>query len=743
MRTGMVALVIGLLALNALPALPSAELRWATVGAGVWCLCTRLWPVGWALLGLAWACTSAQWALVDRLDPALEGRTLWVVGTVEGLPRMGERSVRFDLAGATTRHGTLPSRLQLAWPGGPTVRTGERWRMAVTLQRPSGLLNPHGPDREANLLARRVGGLGSVKAGERLAPGPGHWRAQLRERLLQVDAWGREAVLVALVLGDGSGLMRDDWDVLQATGTVHLMVISGQHIGLLAGLVYGLIAGLARLGLWPARVPWLPWACGLCLLAAVAYGYLAGFQVPVQRACLMLATVMAWRLRFRHLGVWFPLLFAALGVLLLDPLASLLAGFWLSFGAVAVLLWAFAGRLGAWRPWQAWTRAQWVVAVGLLPPLLAFGLPVSLSGPLANLVAGPWLSLVVLPSALLGTATLALPGVGESLLWLAGGAIEALFQVLRTLADWQPAWAPPALPIWAWWAVTLGAVLVVLPQGVPLRLPGAVLLLALWAPRTPVPWGEVQVWQLDVGQGLAVVLQTRHHTLLYDAGPTQGRSDLGQTVVLPTLHKLGVGKLDLMLISHAHADHAGGAASVHQGLPVVRVLGGEVKGLANVLQAEHCTSGERWEWDGVSFSVWRWPAGGSSNDRSCALLVEANGERLLLSGDMERAAEATWLAEVTDTRVDWLQAPHHGSRSSSTEPFLAALGARGALISRGQVNSFGHPHAEVLARYRRHAMAIHDTAVEGALSLRLGRHGTVEGLRAQRRFWRDPLPGSG
>lgn len=734
MRTGMFALALGLLCLGFLPMLPSVGwLLLLSLGAVV-SLFTRLWPLGCFLLGMCWACWSAQQALDDRLAPGLDGRTLWLEGRVAGLPSRTAQGVRFELEQASSRRAELPRRMQLSWFDGPQVRAGEHWRLAVTLQRPAGLLNPHGPDREAQLLARRIGATGTVKAGQVLTAVGGGWRDQLRQRLLAVEAHGRQAALVALVLGDGGGLARADWQTLQATGTVHLLVISGQHIGLVAGLLYGLVAGLARWGLWPARLPWLPSACALAMTAALAYGWLAGGGVPVQRACLMLAVVLLWRLRFRHLGATLPLLLALVAVLLFEPLAALLPGFWLSFAAVAILIYCFSARLGGWRPWQAWTRAQWVIAIGLLPVLLATGLPVSLSAPLANLLAVPWVSLAVLPLALLGTLLLPLAGVAEALLWLAGGLLEVLFGLLALAASWRPAWVPPALPLWAWLLVGLGALLVLLPRGVPLRGLGGAMLLALWVPRESVPSGQVEIWQLDVGQGLAVLLRTRHHSLLYDAGPAKGEYDAGARVVLPTLQKLGVSRLDTLLISHAHADHAGGASAIVRGMPVARVLGGEA---LEGLQLQPCVSGEHWEWDGVRFSLWHWAQGQSSNDRSCVLLVEAQGERLLLAGDLEAAAERAWLASTEAPRIDWLQSPHHGSRSSSTEAFIRATAPRGVLISRGRNNGFGHPHAQVVERYRRHGLAIHDTAVEGALRLVLGTQGEVEGIKGQRRFWRE------
>ncbi|SDQ51039.1 competence protein ComEC [Pseudomonas sp. UC 17F4] len=739
MRTGMLALALGLLSLGFLPALPPVWILVLLAIAGLCCLPTRLWPAGLFLLGLSWACVSAQWALDERLAAQFDGRTLWIEGRVTGLPEQGARSVRFELSDAESRRGQLPRRMQLSWFGGPAVNSGEYWRLAVSLKRPAGLLNPHGPDQEANLLARRIGATGSVKAGERLLPATAAWRDDLRQRLLSVDAQGREAALVALILGDGGALARQDWQALQATGTVHLLVISGQHIGLLAGLVYALIAGLARLGWWPQRLPWLPWACALAFAAALAYGLLAGFQVPVQRACMMLAMVLLWRLRFRHLGVGLPLLLALDAVLLWEPLASLQPGFWLSFMAVAILIFTFSGRLGAWNPWLAWSRAQWLIAIGLLPVLLAQGLPVSLTAPLINLLAVPWISLAVLPMALLGTVLLPVPLLGEGLLWLAGGLLDGLFRLLAHVAVWQPAWIPEPLPFWAWLLVCLGALLVLLPRGIPMRVLGwPLLLLAVFAPRERVPQGQVEVWQLDVGQGLAFVLRTRHHAMLYDAGPAMGDFDLGERVVLPSLRKLGVSKLDLMLLSHADADHAGGARAVQRGLPVLRVQAGEAAALPEVLQAQPCSSGERWQWDGVSFSLWQWQDAGDSNQDSCVLLVEANGEKLLLTGDLDARGERAWARDWQATTVDWLQSPHHGSRSSSSEALLKATTPRGVLISRGRYNAFGHPHPEVMARYRTHGIQAYDNVDHGALRLRLGVFGEPEGLRAQRRFWREP-----
>ena len=741
MRTGMVALALGLLALRFLPALPPVWLCTLLPVIGLMLLPFRTYPVAFFLFGLSWACLQAQWALDDRLPSRLDGETRWVEGRVVGLPQHTEAVVRFELADARSRHGTVPPLMRLAWYGGPPVKSGERWRVAVKLKRPAGLLNPHAFDYDAWLLAQRIGATGTAKDGELLSEARWAWRDGIRQRLQAVDAQGRTGVLTALVLGDGSGLSRQDWQVLQDTGTVHLLVISGQHIGLLAGVVYLLIAGLARYGLWPNRLPWLPWACGLAFAAALGYGLLAGFEVPVRRACLMIGLVLLWRLRFRHLGAWWPLFLALNGVLLLDPLASLQPGFWLSFAAVAVLIFTFSGRLGPWRWWQTWTRAQWLIAIGLGPLLLVLGLPISLSGPLVNLLAVPWISLLVLPPALLGTLLLPVPYVGEGLLWLAGGLIDGLFRGLAWVAGQVPAWVPTAIPLWVWGLGALGAFLLLLPRGVPLRPLGwPLLLLLIFPPRSEIPEGVADIWQLDVGQGLAILVRTRHHTLLYDTGPRFGDNDLGERVVLPTLRKLGVDGIDLMLISHAHADHAGGARAVAQGLPVKHVRGGEPAELPNEWQAAGCESGRRWTWDGVNFELWQWAHARESNPKSCVLQIEASGERMLLTGDIDMAAERALLESPLAIPTDWLQSPHHGSRSSSSMALLDRLRPKAVLISRGQGNSFGHPHPTVLARYQKYGMAIYDSADQGAIHLQLGRFEAPRSMRLERRFWRDQPP---
>lgn len=740
MRISLLSLAAGLLLLRFLPQLPPPWMVLAFLASGLLLVATRRWPIALFCLGLSWSCLNAQWAMQDRLPESMDGRTFWLEGQVVGLPDTRNGIVRFELQDIASRHDGLPSRIRLAWYGGPAMLAGERWRVAAKLKRPRGLINPHGYDYEAWMLSQRIGASGTVKTGNRLvaAAGQKSWRDHLRQRLMDIDAHGRSGAIAALVVGDSSGLSAADWRTLQDTGTVHLMVISGQHVGMLAGLLYGLVAVLARWGLWPPRLAWLPCACGLAFAGALAYACLAGFNVPVRRACVMVGLILLWRLRFRDLGVWLPLLVALNLVLLLDPLVGLQSGLWLSFSAVALLAFLFRGRLGSWRWWQTIARAHWGMALGLLPALIALGLPVSLSGPVANLFAVPLVSLLIVPLSLLGTALLWLPAVGEGLLWLTGGLLAILFEGLQWLASWQPAWLGARLVLGGWLLVLLGVMLLLAPAGLPMRALGLVLLLPLFYPPVNKPFlGQADVWVFDVGQGLSVLIRTREHALLYDAGPRYGDFDAGERVVLPSLHAVGVKKLDLMLLSHADSDHAGGAVGIQRQMTVRRVLSGERDRLPASLTAETCESGETWEWDEVRFTLWQWAHPKDGNQASCVLLVEASGERMLLTGDIDAAAEGALLESDLTIDAQWLLIPHHGSRSSSSMPFIEAVGASGALISRGLHNAFGHPHPDVLERLEQAGVDTYDTAKEGALNIRLGRFEPAEGLRAEARFWRE------
>lgn len=738
MKLALIALILGLLSIRFLPSLPTAHFCIILGLLGLALSFWRTYPVGLFLMAVAWGCFCAIQLMDDRLDKALDGKTMWLEGTIVGLPEQSEQVVRFQLEKVKAENIKLPSTIRLSWYQGQPIRTGDRWRLLVRLKYPRGTVNPYSFDYEAWLTAKRIGATGTVKKAALISPAKGivTWRYQLRESILANNTLHQGGSLVALVLGDGSGISKTQWGILQETGTVHLMVISGQHITLLAAFVYFCIAWVARRGWWPNKIAWLPVACGLAMGVALLYGFLAGFEVPVQRACIMLALVLIWRLRFRHLGIITPFLTALALVLVYDPLASLQAGFWLSFVSVAILLIIFSGRLEPSSWWFNAVKIEVVITLGLAPLLMVLLLPISLTAPIANLIAVPIVSFISVPLALLGTLFMAVPYVGESLLWLAGFSVKYLFVLLAFIAQAMPAWIAPMAPWWAFCLAFLGVIVWLLPRGVPIRVFGLIFCLPLLVPyQEVISRGSAKVTVFDVGQGLAILIQTAQHSLLYDVGPSFGDFNLGERVLVPSLKRQGVSHLDKIIISHADTDHAGGLQPISEQLTINELISGEVNKLVTKLPVNPCVSGTKWSWDNVHFSLWQWSQAKNGNDASCVLLVEAKGESLLLTGDISKKAEQAWVVE-NKRSIHWLLAAHHGSGNSSSQYFLTATQPKHVIVSRGWLNPFHHPSPHTLARYQAISAEVEDTAIAGALQIMLGEYLAVKKQRDIKYFWR-------
>jgi competence protein ComEC len=702
-------------------------------------------------LGFAWAGLRAEWRLAEALAVEWEGRDIELSGVVDELPQHFSGGERFVLVveSVTTAGVSVPRRLLLSRyarePAVEPLRPGQRWRFVVRLKRPHGNANPHGFDYEAWLLERSIRATGYVRdkpagvllAGESAHPGHRIERARqaIRDRFLGTLAGSDYAgVLVALVVGDQRAIDGDLWQLFARTGTTHLMSISGLHVTMVAALAAALAGAFWR------RVP----ALALCLpvpraavvagwLAALFYVFLAGFSVPAQRTLYMLSVGALALLSGRRTAPTRTLALALLTVLLIDPWAPLAPGFWLSFGAVALLLHAAGERLGeAASPRRVllrWGLAQWAVTLGSLPLLLFFFQQFSLVSPLANALAIPAISLLVTPLALLA-AVLPMPW----LLHLDHGLLAWVMRFLGWLAG-QPLLELPAPPAWSVALALAGVVWMLLPRGFPARWAGLPLLvpaLVAGVPRPPV--GEAWIDVLDVGQGLAVVVRTASKAMLYDTGPSYGQAaDAGQRVVVPYLRALGLARLDAMMVTHSDSDHAGGAASVLAALPVGRLLSS-----VPALPGERCVAGQGWQWDGVRFDVLYPPAGGGAvrpNEASCVLKVSAGDESMLLTADIGAREERQLLAaDRAALRADVLLVPHHGSAGSSTPDFVAAVGARQTVYSVGYRNRFGHPRAEVLARHG--GATVWRTDHQGAVSVRLGGGVRVGAYRLDRpRYW--------
>ncbi len=734
------------------------------------------------LLGLTWHLLRADQLLRQRLPVALEGMDLAVTGVVVSLPERRVNGQRFHFRVETGDPGIVGRRVLLnhydsqvrTATDAPTsrdatgIRAGQRCHWTIRLQQPHGFANPGTFDYEAWLFQQGLSARGYVRPGaaNRCTVGESRrllaWRSALRQRLLAAtDGLAFQAVILALSLGDRSQLSDQQWALFTATGTNHLVVISGLHVALFAGLSALLTGRLWRCS--TTLMLWLPAqqaAALAAILAAAGYSLMAGFALPAQRALVMVAVFMISRMLSLNGSALASLSLALLVVSLLDPMAATGAGLWLSFGAVTALLLVFTGtpRAGAGRQrisWRALLAPQLVVFVGLLVPLGVWLGQLSLIAPLANTVAIPLVSWLVVPLCLLASMVVLLyPPLGVALFQ----AVDHLFGWLYQVLDWLvaiPQQVPGMVTSWPIFPVSgllllaaiTGSLLLLLPGGGRYRALALLLLLPfLQVPPVTDDGPLLTVHVLDVGQGLAVVLQTAGHTLVYDTGPRYVSGfDSGTAIVVPVLRHLGVGRVDTLVVSHGDNDHAGGAAGLLQAMAVDRLISGEPLPELPVA-GDRCGRGQSWRWDGVEFSF-LYPfnptaAAGpgtavSGNNSSCVLLVRADGFTLLLPGDIEGPVERLLLTtNAPPADLDLLVAAHHGSNTSSTGLFVRHTRPSLVIHSAGYRNQFGHPAARVRQRLAAIGSRQLMTADEGMISVVVSDAHQPPAVQRYRRFHR-------
>ena len=741
---------IGAAALPALVSLPVAALVLAGGLALAWSPVSRIWVA--LAAGVLWFSLHALWFQHQAWPVERAGETIEITGRVVGLPeqRDGRARIMFRTDAEARRDG-VPRQLLLNWYRPlEWFRPGERWRLTVVLAPPYGRVNPGLFDYQRYLVARRVGALGNIESARRLGT-PAFVGASDRFRQSFADWLQAETVNLdvaalhrALTVADRSAMSPALAERLRRTGTAHLLSISGLHVGMVAGLA-GLLAGLlatplVRLRGWPDRKRTMLVAG---LAAALCYALLAGFSLPTVRALVMLLAgfgAMLWR---RAIGPGRALLTALAAVLLIDPMAPLAVGFWLSFGAVAVLIWVFSGRARGTGWLRGLVQAQVVIAIGLLPLNIGIFQQWAPTALVANLVAIPLVGFWVLPSLLLALGLFA-SGLPADMLVLVSEKGLLLFlellDFLQLFEPWlaglsTPMMAAPRLPVVA--LAGIGALWLLAPRGWPMRPAGAVLMLPLLWPLQYAPAeGEFEVLVPDLGDGHAVIVRTRSEVLLYGTGPGDGESrSLVPGTLAPLVRQSGRPRVDRIVVPFGHRDYAGGLVEAQRQWPKASVVSPTESG------DRRCEAGHAWSVDGVDFRFLHPSSalpdlGGAS---SCVLEVRSRAGSVLLTGGIDGPVARRLVLEERLRPVNVVVLPRKGHRRSLEGDWLERLAPGLAIATASAFNARGLPHDETRQRLAGLGTTLATTGDCGALRMRfaLDRPPRIEAeRRAARRFWR-------
>lgn len=756
--------------------------------------------------GSCWGVFSGHQLLQHQLPDSLDKHDFSITGNVQQILSNSDKHLRFIVL--------VDSAHQLGQPDDPVplklvllndypsthpktdldINVGDRWQFVVRLRPLRGMLNPGGFDYQSWLLQKGYSATGYIREARsscRLVDRPvsvlnrlGAYVNGLRDRIklaikaAELSVFGG-AVITALTIGDREQL-GPWWDDFTRLGIVHLLVISGLHIGLIAGFGFLVGKGLGaalyllflRLSLHPAPhgvIRWLPPV--LAVVAAFMYSLLAGFTLPTQRAFIVVLVVMAAKLMHRRVSAWVCLCWACLLIAINQPLAILSTGFWLSFIAVATLIWHFL-------PWHSTIKnfkllkalsAQLALFVVMSLPLLIFIGKLSWLAPLVNLVAVPWISFVTIPMALLGVLFLPISVDLANWLWgLADWTVSILWRFLEIIPSAHGFLLMPVALSWSILAgLFVGVIAIVLPMPRSYKCLCVIpITMAILMPSQEV---LLRMTVLDVGQGLAVVVETPSKTLVYDSGPKYSdQFSAGSDIVAPYLRYRGRNRIDLAVISHEDADHSGGLDSLGKVVAIDDYLFGpgfsgdpvasKPSEPNNKLTYQTCLAGQNWQWPLPNMNslridvIWPSPAGPiEGNNSSCVLLLSWADQQILLTGDIEARAEREILkaGSLPNSAMTALVAPHHGSKTSSLRGFVAATNPRHVIFSSGFRHHFGHPHEDVINRYKSVKSSIWKTSEQGAITLTWSNQGhlVIEGQREKpvtsclscSAWWRYPV----
>jgi competence protein ComEC len=713
------------------------------------------------IFGFSWALVSAHLKMNDELNENIENETVFIKGEIASLPEFYDDHVRFlinidEVSNLSGEQFTSPGLVRLSWYKNDAVLApGESWQLKVKLKRPYSFMNSGGFDYEAWMMRQGIKATGYVKQdsqNKKLAD-TNHYvierlRYQVAERLKSYIDKPLLGFVLALTLGDRSQLSPEQWQILHETGTSHLVAISGLHLGLIAGFIYFFSSFIwRRFYCLTQTMPAPMFASIMAFIGALIYALLAGFSLPTQRALIMIAVFLVAILNARRLLMTNVICIALVLVLLIDPFALIAADFYLSFFAVISILYLTRFRINLYHNVIRWVNLQCLLSLALLPILIFWFKQIPLYSVLANLVVIPVIGFLVLPLSLMALVFLfPSPVVSQYVYFLIEKINNYYWTYLEYLSELNNSVIPIAAPtFYSLLLVIVGVMILIMPKGLPARYLGFFFFLPLLFPVSKkLNNGEFEFNLLDVGQGLSAVVQTKEHVLVYDTGANYSpRFNIGDAVVKPYLREKGIKDISLLMISHGDNDHIGGAKAVINNFKVDKVLTSapeKMKQRFSDQEINICHAGQHWQWDGVYFEILH-PDENShfdGNNGSCVLKVSSNTGSVLLTGDIEKEAEASLVKQYGNyLDVDALLVPHHGSKTSSTKAFISTVSPKYALIPAGYNNRFGFPKKDIMDRYDAEAVKTFISYETGEISFNFRDEGLqIDEFRTKnRRFW--------
>lgn len=694
------------------------------------------------VLGLAWSTYYASNILAWGLQNEMESKPLVISGYISSLPQSDQWGARFEFKINELQFQNkieYPNAyVRLSWKINSEIiklRVGDKWHLHVKLKRIHGIRSPGAFDFEAWALQKAIRANGYVIANTENRLISHHiykypiarFRQYLQIKIHELSPktptshW-----LMSLIIGERQGISQEDWRILRNTGTNHLMAIAGLHIGIIAGFMHLFVSWIWRR--IPRLVLFKPAAeIGACasLFIAFIYSEVSGFSIPAQRACLMLSIIILATLSKRVIQSWTAWSLALLIVLLINPLSILTESFWLSFCTLALIIIGMQGRLSPSGVWWKWGRVQWVIAIGLIPITLFFYQEFSLVSFIANSIAIPWLGFAILPFCFLSSIILLIsPQVAHLLLLIADKSLASLWKFLAFMANMELAtWHVYIPSIGLFFLMMVGFCILLLPAGVRGKWIGIIWILPviLNKPLTP---NRNDFWLtiLDVGQGLAIVVQTKNHLMIYDAGPNyNGHMDMGEDVIIPYLKTQNIKKIDKLIISHGDNDHIGGAQALIHAFPINEIQT-SVPEKFKINTSHSCLAGESWKWDNVNFTF-LYPNKNQlhlGNDSSCVLKINNRKHAVLLTGDIEKSAEKYLVSQNQNIlKSDILIVPHHGSKTSGLAEFIALVHPKIVVYAIGYKNRYHFPHPNIFEAYKKINSIPFDTVTSGAIIFKI------------------------